>query len=97
MQQIFDEGRLTDAQGRTVYFTDTTIVMTIDMDTASGAERSLGFGGMTTVKESTKLTQEQVAEKLKDTFRVIFWKAWMRFSSLRHWMKPRCYPTLNPP
>jgi len=66
-QQVFDEGRLTDAQGRTVYFTDTTIVMTIDMDTAAGTERSLGFGGMTTVKESTKLTQEQVSEKLKDT------------------------------
>ncbi len=39
--QIFDEGRLTDAHGRTVYFTEAIIVMTSNLGNQSDAARQL--------------------------------------------------------
>ena len=41
--QVFDEGRLTDAHGRTVYFSDTTVVLTSNAGSERYAGRSVGF------------------------------------------------------
>lgn len=66
LQQVFDEGRLTDAQGRTVFFSDATIVMTSDLNTASSSEKTLGFVTSTEKEVKRTLAPEQVTEKLKD-------------------------------
>ena len=41
--QVFDEGRLTDAHGRTVYFSDVTVVLTSHAGADRFAARALGF------------------------------------------------------
>ena len=41
--QILDDGRLTDAQGRTVSFKDTIIIMTSNAGTGA-VEANVGFG-----------------------------------------------------
>ena len=42
--QVFDNGRLTDAQGRTVYFSDATVIMTSNLGGELWFKRRLGFG-----------------------------------------------------
>lgn len=42
--QVFDDGRLTDAQGRTVYFSDATVIMTSNLGNELWFKRRLGFG-----------------------------------------------------
>ena len=42
--QVFDEGRLTDAQGRTVHFSDATIIMTSNLASELWFRRRMGFG-----------------------------------------------------
>jgi ATP-dependent Clp protease ATP-binding subunit ClpC len=42
--QVFDDGRLTDAQGRTVYFSDCTVVMTSNLGGDLWFRRPMGFG-----------------------------------------------------
>ena len=64
--QILDEGRITDAQGRTVNFENTVIVMTSN----AGSERKggvLGFG-----KEQGDATREKVMKALSDFLRPEF-------------------------
>ncbi|MBQ4349207.1 MAG: AAA family ATPase [Clostridia bacterium] len=64
--QILDEGRITDAQGRTVNFENTVIVMTSN----AGSERkggALGFG-----KEKGDATKEKVMKALSDFLRPEF-------------------------
>ena len=64
--QILDEGRITDAQGRTVNFENTVIVMTSN----AGSERkggALGFG-----KESGDATKEKIMKALSDFLRPEF-------------------------
>ncbi len=64
--QILDEGRITDAQGRTVNFENTVIVMTSN----AGSERkggALGFG-----KEKGEATKEKVMKALSDFLRPEF-------------------------
>ena len=64
--QILDEGRITDAQGRTVNFENTVIVMTSN----AGSERkggSIGFG-----KEKGDMTREKVMKALSDFLRPEF-------------------------
>ncbi|MFZ5916220.1 MAG: ATP-dependent Clp protease ATP-binding subunit [Chloroflexota bacterium] len=41
--QVFDDGRLTDAQGRTVYFSDCTVIMTSNLGGELWFRRPLGF------------------------------------------------------
>jgi ATP-dependent Clp protease ATP-binding subunit ClpC len=41
--QVFDDGRLTDAHGRTVYFSDTTVVLTSHAGADRFAGRAIGF------------------------------------------------------
>ena len=64
--QILDEGRITDAQGRTVNFENTIIVMTSN----AGSERkggALGFG-----KEKGDATKEKIMKALSDFLRPEF-------------------------
>ena len=64
--QILDEGRITDAQGRTVNFENTVIIMTSNV----GSERkasALGFG-----KTQTEATREKVMKALSDFLRPEF-------------------------
>ncbi len=64
--QILDEGRITDAQGRTVNFENTVIVMTSN----AGSERkggALGFG-----KEKGDATREKVMKALSEFLRPEF-------------------------
>ncbi len=64
--QILDEGRITDAQGRTVNFENTVIVMTSNAgsDKKTGA---LGFG-----KEEGQASRERVMKALSDFLRPEF-------------------------
>jgi ATP-dependent Clp protease ATP-binding subunit ClpC len=52
--QVFDDGHLTDAQGRTVHFSDATIIMTSNLASELWFRRRMGFGD--------KEQQVQVAE-----------------------------------
>ena len=64
--QILDEGRITDAQGRTVNFENTIIVMTSN----AGSEKkggALGFG-----KEKGDATKEKIMKALSDFLRPEF-------------------------
>ncbi|MDR7438665.1 MAG: ATP-dependent Clp protease ATP-binding subunit [Armatimonadota bacterium] len=76
--QILDDGRLTDAQGRTVDFKNSVIIMTSNIG-APQIERSvptLGFRAITDEKaeqeRSYERMREQVLEELKRTFRPEF-------------------------
>ncbi len=64
--QILDEGRLTDSQGRTVYFDNSVIIMTSNLGTSTGAAR-IGFGS-----GSNDAVKEKVREALRGTFRPEF-------------------------
>lgn len=59
--QILDDGRLTDAQGRTVSFKDTLIIMTSNAGTGK-VEANVGFGA------AREGTTRSVLGKLKDYF-----------------------------
>lgn len=64
--QILDDGRLTDSQGRTVYFDNSVIIMTSNLGTSAGAAR-IGFGS-----DSNDAVKEKVREALRGTFRPEF-------------------------
>jgi ATP-dependent Clp protease ATP-binding subunit ClpA len=64
--QVLDEGRITDAQGRTVNFENTIIVMTSN----AGSERKGGSVGF--AKTSLDLTKEKVMKALEDFLRPEF-------------------------
>jgi ATP-dependent Clp protease ATP-binding subunit ClpB len=65
--QILDDGRLTDAQGRTVDFKNTVVIMTSNLGSAFLTERTLAEGG--TVDEGTR---RQVMDALREHFRPEF-------------------------
>jgi len=61
--QVFDDGRLTDGQGRTVHFSDATIIMTSNLASELWLHRRMGFG-------EDNVTQIQVTEEaVMDTLR----------------------------
>ena len=62
--QILDDGRLTDAQGNTVSFQNTIIIMTSNAGSNQNTN-SIGFGG-------TRINQDKVMDSLKETFRPEF-------------------------
>ena len=64
--QILDEGRITDAQGRTVSFENTIIVMTSNAG-SNRREGALGFG-----KDKQDATKERILKALKDFLRPEF-------------------------
>ena len=69
--QILEDGRLTDAQGRTVDFKNTVLIMTSNLGTADLRKASVGFQ-----KSSEAVTYERmkqrVQEALKEHFRPEF-------------------------
>jgi ATP-dependent Clp protease ATP-binding subunit ClpA len=64
--QILDEGRITDAQGRTVNFENTVIIMTSN----AGSERKEGAMGF--AKDVQTATREKVMKALSDFLRPEF-------------------------
>src|SRR5919107_1793430 len=71
MLQILDDGRLTDAQGRTVNFENTVIVMTSNVGSQHlVSERQFGFTGRDGV--DFRETERRAREALERTFRPEF-------------------------
>ena len=64
--QILDEGRITDAQGRTVNFENTVIIMTSNAGSATGGNM-LGFA-----KQKSEANTERAMKALKDFLRPEF-------------------------
>jgi ATP-dependent Clp protease ATP-binding subunit ClpC len=69
--QILEDGRLTDAQGRTVDFKNTVIIMTSNLGTADLRKASIGFGPADAAVSYEKM-KEKVTEELKKSFRPEF-------------------------
>jgi ATP-dependent Clp protease ATP-binding subunit ClpC len=75
--QIFEDGRLTDSQGRVVDFKNTVIIMTSNLGARSiQGEPSMGFLSASKPKEETEREYEsmkgRIMEELKRTFRPEF-------------------------
>src|SRR5579862_7312934 len=62
--QILEDGRLTDAQGRTVDFKNTVLIMTSNLGTADLRKASVGFA-----KTSEDVTYERMKEKVNDALK----------------------------
>ena len=69
--QILEEGRLTDAQGRSVDFRNTVLIMTSNLGTADLRKASVGFGKSDEAVSYEKM-KEKVNEALKQHFRPEF-------------------------
>ncbi|OEV04692.1 AAA family ATPase [Streptomyces oceani] len=71
--QVLDDGRLTDAQGRTVDFTNTVIVMTSNLgsEALTGRGRAPGFGGGD-AEAAEEERRERVLRPLREQFRPEF-------------------------
>ena len=69
--QILEDGRLTDAQGRTVDFKNTVIIMTSNLGTADLRKASIGFGTADEAVTYEKM-KDKVNEELKRHFRPEF-------------------------
>ncbi|MGB4438225.1 MAG: ATP-dependent Clp protease ATP-binding subunit, partial [Sedimentibacter sp.] len=73
--QILDDGRLTDAKGRTVDFKNTVIIMTSNVGASTiKKQRTLGFASNSTDEEKDEYDKmkEYVMSELKQTFRPEF-------------------------
>ncbi len=69
--QILEDGRLTDAQGKTVDFKNTVIIMTSNLGTQGLRKPAMGFGQATGELTYEKM-KERVQEELKHGFRPEF-------------------------
>src|SRR5215831_11575653 len=69
--QILEDGRLTDAQGRTVDFKNTVIIMTSNLGTADLRKAAVGFQKSSHAVTYEKM-KEKVMEELKRSFRPEF-------------------------
>ncbi len=69
--QILEDGRLTDAQGRTVDFKNTVIIMTSNLGTQNLRKPAMGFGQASAELTYEKM-KERVSEELKQNFRPEF-------------------------
>jgi len=65
--QILEEGRLTDAQGRTVDFRNTVLIMTSNLGTADLRKANLGF-----VKADEAVSYERMKAKVQDALKAHF-------------------------
>ncbi len=65
--QILEDGRLTDAQGRTVDFKNTVIIMTSNLGTQDLKKTSIGFAA-----DSEALSYEKIKEKVTDALKKAF-------------------------
>jgi ATP-dependent Clp protease ATP-binding subunit ClpC len=69
--QILEDGRLTDAQGRTVDFKNTVIIMTSNLGTQDLKRKAIGFSTDSDAASYEKI-KERVTEALKKQFRPEF-------------------------
>lgn len=69
--QILDNGRLTDAKGRTINFKNTVIIMTSNIG-AQHIDKMQSIGFSRGDKDDYELVKEKVLESLKDHFRPEF-------------------------
>jgi ATP-dependent Clp protease ATP-binding subunit ClpC len=65
--QILEDGRLTDAQGRSVDFKNTVLIMTSNLGTADLRKTTVGFG-----KATGGMTYERMKEKVNDALKQHF-------------------------
>src|SRR5216117_1061940 len=65
--QILEEGRLTDAQGRSVDFRNTVLIMTSNLGTADLRKANVGFG-----KADEAVSYERMKEKVHDALKQHF-------------------------
>lgn len=73
--QILDDGRLTDAKGRTVDFKNTVVIMTSNVGASTiKKQRTLGFTSSSSNEEKNEYDKmkENVMDELKKTFRPEF-------------------------
>lgn len=66
--QVFEDGRLTDSQGRTVYFSNSTIIMTSNVGAGSAfaRHREIGFGELTEI--DLQATEKLIRESIRKHF-----------------------------
>ncbi|MEX2434809.1 MAG: AAA family ATPase, partial [Acidimicrobiia bacterium] len=69
--QILEDGRLTDAQGRTVDFKNTVIIMTSNLGTADLRKANIGFGPADDAVSYERM-KDKVMDELKKSFRPEF-------------------------
>jgi len=69
--QILEDGRLTDAQGRTVDFKNTVLIMTSNLGTADLRKATVGFSNSTEAVTYERM-KTKVQEALKEHFRPEF-------------------------
>ena len=69
--QILEDGRLTDAQGRTVDFKNCVIIMTSNLGTHNLRKPAMGFG-QTSAELTYEKMKERVTDELKKNFRPEF-------------------------
>jgi ATP-dependent Clp protease ATP-binding subunit ClpC len=65
--QILEEGRLTDAQGRSVDFRNTVLIMTSNLGTADLRKASVGFA-----RADEAVSYEKMKEKVNDALKLHF-------------------------
>jgi len=65
--QILEDGRLTDAQGRSVDFKNTILIMTSNLGTADLRRAAIGFG-----KGDSAVTHERMKEKVNSALKAHF-------------------------
>jgi ATP-dependent Clp protease ATP-binding subunit ClpA len=70
--QVFDDGRLTDAQGRTVYFSDVTVIMTSSLVGDLFFQRHIGFQTASSAPELAVNEEAVIAELHKHLPRISF-------------------------
>src|SRR5260221_3410638 len=70
--QILEDGRLTDAQGHTVDFKNTVIIMTSNLGTRDLEKKNLGFSVTSQDMMDYDRMREKVMEELKHNFRPEF-------------------------
>jgi ATP-dependent Clp protease ATP-binding subunit ClpC len=70
--QIFDDGRLTDAQGRTVDFKNTVLIMTSNVGTASIGDRNVGFRDMSVGDKDGDTIHKTMTSRVMDAYNKMF-------------------------
>ncbi|MFD1662112.1 ATP-dependent Clp protease ATP-binding subunit [Streptomyces caeni] len=71
--QVLDDGRLTDAQGRTVDFANTVVVMTSNLGSEAITRRGAGIGfGAGGTEADEEARREQILRPLREHFRPEF-------------------------
>lgn len=70
--QILEDGRLTDAHGRTVDFKNTVLIMTSNVGTASVSQKRVGFGSEREMRRSYEEIKDELLSRLQKSFRPEF-------------------------